>query len=105
MNCSDYSMELTPGGALRLAGNVDTYAAVPLHDELTRALRDQAALTVDLSEVVSCDFAAIQLLCSARRSAERAGKPFAVASLSEGVLQTCAALGVSPRSFGAAGSD
>jgi len=103
LNSSDpISNTLSP---LRLAGALDIYAAAGLRDELARALQQPATITIDLSDVESCDFTTIQLLCSARRSAEQAGKSFAVTSLSQGVSRACAALGLSPEVFAAKRSD
>lgn len=102
MNSSEYTIELADAGPLRVGGTLDTYAAAKLHEELARALGERPELTVDLSGVESCDFTAIQLLCSARRSAGQAGKPFAVTDLSEGVVKACAALGLSPEAISAA---
>jgi anti-anti-sigma factor len=102
LNCSEQTIERSDAGTLRLAGALDAYAAVELCDALSEALRDQAELAVDLSAVESCDFTTIQLLFSALRSAEQAGKPFAVTALSEAVLEACAALGVSCKAFSAA---
>jgi anti-anti-sigma factor len=89
-------METSADGLLRIAGVVDTYAAAALYSRLGRLIEEQAAPAVDLSRVESCDFTAIQLLCAARRSAQGVGKPFSITALSEGVLRTCAALGLSP---------
>ena len=96
-------MELT-AGRLRIAGALDTYNATELRDRLSEALREQAALTLDLAGVESCDFSTIQLLCAARRTAEAAGKPLVVEGVSEGILSACATLGISPEIFSAAGS-
>jgi anti-anti-sigma factor len=98
-------METSAAGLLRIAGVVDTYAAAALYSQLGRLIEEQAAPAVDLSGVESCDFTAIQLLCAARRSAERAGKPFSVTALSEGVSRTCAVLGLSPEILSGPGSE
>jgi anti-anti-sigma factor len=81
-------------GPLHLAGDLDIYSAGDLHETLSRHLRDDPALALDLSGVVSCDPVAAQLLCSARRSAAAADKPFRVLNVSEPVARTCAALGL-----------
>jgi len=85
----------TGAGPLQLAGALDTYTAAGLRDTLETALRDRSELTLDLSAVESCDFSTLQLILSVRRSAELAGKPFAIAVVSGEVTQACAALGVS----------
>lgn len=102
MTCSEHTIEFPAAGGLRLAGALDTYTAAELREALAQALREQARPAVDLSAVESCDFTTIQLLCSARRSAEQAGQPFVVTGLSEAVVEACAAFGLSPETFSAA---
>ncbi len=105
LNLPKHIIESTGAGSVRVAGVLDTYAAGALRDALARALGEQGALSVDLSDVESCDFSTIQLLFSARRGAGQAGKTFTVTALSEGVARTCAALGLSPQAFTGAGSE
>ncbi len=105
MNSSERTIDLPKDGPLRAAGTLDTYAAAELRDALARALGERASLAVDLAGVESCDFTTIQLLCSARRSARELGKPFAVTAFSEAVAGACAAVGLSPEVFSAAGEE
>jgi len=102
---SSETIGLIPGGPLCLAGAIDIYSASRLRDELARALAELPSLTVDMSRVESCDFTTVQLLCSARRSADAQGRHFAVTSVPREVIETCAALGLSLESFGAKRSD
>jgi anti-anti-sigma factor len=102
LNSSEHTIEVPNAGPLRVAGTLDAYAAAELRGALARALGERPELAVDLSGVESCDFTTIQLLCSARRSAGQAGKPFVVTALSEAVVEACAALGLSPEAFSAA---
>jgi len=74
-----------------------------LRDALRQALAGSSGLTLDLSAVDSCDFSIIQLLCSARRSAEQAGKRLAITALSEGARRACADLGIPPATFATSG--
>jgi len=105
LNSSERTIELSEDGPLRAAGTLDTYGAAELRDALARALEERASLALDLSAVESCDFTAIQLLCSARRSAREQGKPFAVTALSEAVAGACASLGLPPEALTGAGED
>lgn len=83
-------------GPLKIAGTLDIYAAAALRDALAQCLSRQSALAVDLSGVEACDFVALQLLCSSRKSAEAAGKPFALIAVSEAFVQTGSSLGLAP---------
>ena len=49
---------------------------------------------LDLSDVTRCDTAGIQLLISAKRTAEEAGKGFLISEISEAVLETAKCIGV-----------
>lgn len=83
------------GRVLKLAGSLEIGVA----EELQSALRDFVLGTpipiVDLSAVDACDTAALQLLCSARKTAESLGKAFEIAGLSDAVRSIGAALGLS----------
>jgi anti-anti-sigma factor len=79
---------------LKIAGSLDVSTAGTLCDSLRDCLGWQAELSLDLSNVDSCDAAVLQLLCAARKTAAQLHKPFRVVSWSPAVLETCAALGI-----------
>ena len=66
------------GQVLKLAGVLEIAMAEELHTALRDFIYEAAGPVIDLSEVEACDTAALQLLCSARKTAEGAGKPFAL---------------------------
>jgi anti-anti-sigma factor len=82
------------GHVLTIVGTLDIGVA----DELQKALCDFVAgdsmPAVDLAGVDACDTAAIQLLCSARKTAELSGKHFELAGVSSAIRNTNAALGL-----------
>lgn len=82
------------GGVLRLAGGLGICETEQLHRTLVEALNKASSLTLDLSEVETCDTAALQLLYSARITAERSGKSIKIQGASQPVLATCETLGV-----------
>lgn len=82
------------GGPLHLAGELDIYGAAELRDALESHVRNVSSVALDLSEVSACDPVAVQLVCSARRSAEAAKKPFRIVQLSAPVALACTALGL-----------
>lgn len=82
------------GEVLKIAGTLGISAAEELQNAL-RAFLDEAHKPVfDLSGVDGCDATALQLLCSARKSAEAAGKPFELTGVSSAILDASAALGL-----------
>jgi len=99
LNSSEYSLEPSAAGRLRIAGTLDAYGAAALRDALAQVVGDAPELNIDLSAVESCDFSAIQLLCAARASARQAGKPFHITGFSEEVRRACVALGLNPATF------
>lgn len=81
---------------VKLSGSLDIYAAGELRDALARHIHQHSSLTLDLSAVSACDVVALQLLCSAGKSATLAGKGFSLTAISAAVEQSCAALGIVP---------
>lgn len=80
-------------GPLKISGTLDIYAAEALRDALAQRVHHQTTLTLDLSEVDGCDVAALQLLYSARKSAEASSEGFAVTTFSQAMINACEALG------------
>jgi anti-anti-sigma regulatory factor len=81
---------------------VESDAAVSggLRDALRDRLQAPGEIVLDLSEVDGCDLTALQLLCAAHKSAERAGRRFRVTRASAAILETSAELGLAPADFG-----
>lgn len=59
---------------LRISGCVGVSAAPEVHERLTEALAAEGEVAIDLTELVECDLALLQLLVSARASAEARGR-------------------------------
>ncbi len=68
---------------LKVEGALSIYEAGELKKGLSANIADD--VTLDLSNVETCDTAAVQILVSACKSAARAGKSFASVSYSAGV--------------------
>ena len=68
-------------------------------DELHTALRDlfftASRPVIDLTQVNECDTAALQLLCSARHTAERLTRSFEMVGVSDAIRDASVALGLS----------
>lgn len=73
-------------------------------EELRNALREFLVLasrpTLDLSRVDAVDAAALQVLCSARKTAERSGKLLEIAAPATAVRNQSEALGLSLADLG-----
>lgn len=82
------------GAPLRFTGELDIYAAAELRDTLEAHVGKAASVALDLSDVSACDPVAVQLICSARRTAEATGKPFRIVQVSAPVALACTALGL-----------
>ncbi len=67
---------------LSIEGSMTVNDAATLRDEMIACFNDYEGLILDLHEVSDCDTAGIQLLCSAKLTAERTGKSFNVTSAS-----------------------
>ena len=83
------------GRVLKIAGALDIGEAEELHRVLRDFLCGESSAVVDLSEVEACDTAALQLLCSARKTAARASRPLQFSGISAAVRNTASELGLS----------
>lgn len=96
-------MQLTKdasGGVLKIAGALHISTAEELRDALREWVSGEARpcadlYKIDLSEVDECDASALQLLCSACKTAERSNKRLAFAGVSAAICDAVAALGLS----------
>ncbi len=94
----EYPVEITKdaqGTVLKLRGTLDIGVADELHKALRDFLRGPPNLILDLSAIDGCDTSALQLLCSARHTAERFAKHLEFAGLSAAVSEASMALGLS----------
>jgi len=82
-------------GVLKIAGDVRIPAVEELHTVLRDFVRTAPSPTVDLSGVETCDTAMLQLLSSARKTAEQVSRPLEYVGLSDQILDACALLGLS----------
>ena len=90
-------MQLTQtqdGDVLKIAGTLDISVADSLREALTNSFHRYGVIRVDLSDVETCDTAALQLLYSARQSAARDQAIFQITALSPAIAKTIAALGL-----------
>jgi anti-anti-sigma factor len=86
-------------GFLKLGGNLLINDVQELHKALVTALAAPGDLTLDMSEVTSCDTASLQLLCSARRSVIQEKKQLRLKAISGAVTEAVAALGLTFEEF------
>lgn len=82
-------------GTFRLEGSLDLYAAERLLAALRECLTSPGAtIVLDLGGVSACDTAGVQLLLSARVTAEAGGRTVRFAAVPEPVQSCCAQLGL-----------
>ncbi len=87
------------GEIVAIAGAVTVQRAAELRTVLADALARADRLAIDLSGVTEVDLCGLQLLCSARRTAARSGKRFAIAGATpDAVRQAAEAAGACIRS-------
>lgn len=91
------------GSVLKLRGTLDISVAGELHTALRDFLSGPSSLVLDLSGIDACDTTALQLICSARKTAERSNRRLQVVGLSDPVAETSAALGLSTTAAGSEG--
>lgn len=81
---------------LRLEGPLTLASVAQWRPRLSGALAEAGGLIVDPSGATEIDGFGVQLLCSARRSAMLASRPFRLVSFPENLARACARAGVKP---------
>jgi len=79
---------------MKVRGELSIQCADDLHRLFTESIGRDVDLVLDLSEVQTCDTAALQLICSLRKTAVRRGRGFRIAALSPAIELTVSALGM-----------
>ncbi|MEZ4527249.1 MAG: STAS domain-containing protein [Desulfobacterales bacterium] len=83
----NYTREEKEGSALvRIEGPFTIYEAPALRELFLECFEKYRGLTLDLESVTECDTAGIQILCSARATAEAGEKIFLVDRMSDAVV-------------------
>ena len=70
------------------------YEAAEIHGEMKKALETGQGLVIDLSDLGEFDLTGIQILCSASKSAKKAGKRFLIEDVHRDVLDAFFRAGV-----------
>lgn len=92
-----FSKQEKEGCALvKVEGEFSIYEASALRDIFLECFDKYNGLILDLSDVTECDTAGIQLLCSARLTAENEGKIFSVEKMAEPVVNALISGGLAP---------
>ena len=92
-------------GPLQIIGTLDIYAAENLRDVLASHVECEIDPAVDLSQAENCSLVALQLLCSASRTARDIGKTFVVLKASDAVINGCRSAGIAPGDLGISEGD
>ena len=81
---------------LRIEGPMTVNEASALRNEMVECFNACDGLILDLNDSSDCDTAGIQLMCSARLTAQRTGKHFEVTGTSTCLMDTLARAGFDP---------
>ena len=81
---------------VKIEGEFSIYEASTLRNEFLECFNNYNGLILDLSNVTECDTAGIQLLCSARLTAENEEKIFSVDKMAEPVVNALISGGLAP---------
>lgn len=90
---------------LKIEDAMSVYEAAVVRERLMACLDNCDGLSLDLSELKDCDIAGVQLLYSAKRTAEDQGKYFKVAGASDSVVDALARAGINPDQVLCAGKE
>jgi anti-anti-sigma factor len=81
---------------LRIKGSMSVADIASTYKELLTCFDDHDDLIVNLKEVDFCDVSGIQVLHSARKTAESMGKTFSVEQASNSIVDTFSKVGLDP---------
>ena len=87
------------GAVLKIGKSLSIYQVASLRDKIISNLEKHERLILALDEVEACDAAGIQLLCSARKTADAAGKIVSICSPSSALLNTLREMGSNVEEF------
>lgn len=79
---------------LELEDSISVYEAAVVRDKLVAFMDASESLRIDLSKLEDCDITGIQLLYSAKKTAEDKGKSFSVTGASPAVVDVMARAGI-----------
>ena len=88
--------ERNGGMVLRIKGAMSVFTIEKSHKEIVAAFDACDDLTLDLKEVNDCDISGLQLLYSARKTANAIGKAFSVEGASDAIIDIFNRAGLSP---------
>lgn len=77
-------------------GPLTIYEAGSLHETFLSGFQNHKGMILDLRAVTDCDTAGVQLLCSARKTADQTGKKFSVDGIGPAVLKALDSCGLTP---------
>lgn len=87
---------------LALTGLLHIDTVDDLHKCLMDHVAGRGAISLDVSEIESCDAAGLQLLLALKRSADASNKTFAIVAASDALTAIAGRLGVSAAQLGIA---
>jgi len=70
---------------LKLEGNLTIYEVGALRENLLSALKDVNHLEIDMVEISECDTSGLQVLCSAKKTADKEGKRILLEGISKAI--------------------
>jgi anti-anti-sigma factor len=82
------------GSALHISGNLSVETAEELRAALLDVLAAASDVSLDLSAVEACDTAALQVFCSACKTAGARGKTLELVGMPDAVVRTALELGL-----------
>ena len=87
-------MEAERKRLLKPEGNLTIYEAGRLKELLMESFQGSDVLEIDLSEVKECDTSGLQVLCSAKKTADKEGKKVTLEGISKSVKDTMIITGI-----------
>ena len=85
------------GIVLRIKGSMSVFDIAEIHKEIVACFDKCDDFALDLKDVIDCDVSGLQLLHSARKTAQFSGKAFSVDGASDSIIDIFKRAGLDPK--------
>jgi anti-sigma B factor antagonist len=91
---NENASEIKRKRSIKLEGNLSIYDAGAVKENLRNSLLDIEVLEINLTEIRECDTTGLQILCSAKKTADKEGKRILLDAISKPVEDTMIKTGI-----------
>ena len=95
----EHGKESKNNNTIKLNGTISIYEAADIHKRILQSFTENNTVSIDLSDVDTCDAAGMQLLFSAIKAGEEKGNQIIITQASEAFQETARLIGLQQELF------